>query len=510
MQPDTDPGQACTILAGHHLPSWQSPRCGLPTIAHSMDTLVDQLTAWLSTPNRFLYIDSGEPVSREEGLLHILFVCFLWRDLESISTETWDSMGELEASTLRSHEHDLRSQVVQWAAQNTIELEAVLGPEPSSDNEGELDGLFLSAEPSAVSAEATCLRESAEISQPADLTASRQHSRDARGPTSTPTPTPRSRSPAGMSAKAKGKRPQRPPAEPEARYLAAARAVERDESELRALLQQASAAPSGPADERTKVAIELYNRQEEGLKKNAELREASRKRNLELYGSKVAPPKPKPARMPVLPSLPPDVDLPLPTTDPAEPQAASKRVRKKHKKPEEVQDMARVPTKRQTMRTAAARTRNEGKKARARVPPAKKAKVVRKAASGKRVRPSQRKAAEEPDSDTTSSSSEDEAEVPVTQGRQLRKRPRVPTPPQASSPPSSPPQRPVSKRQRVEVLLDHRPPPSLPPRPKPRPRMVRKLNTGPVAASPPSQDPTRAGPSSANPRRSTRLAEHTD
>lgn len=468
MQPATGAGVACKILDGADFPSWQSPRCGLPATMHANPDASIMLTEWLEAPGRFFIDGTTQPISCEAGLKHLLMVACLLNDLESIEREDWGAADQLQDSSLRYNEEDLKLLIVQWASQSAAELDDVLA-HARGDGVEDVDMEVRGSEPGPSAPAGPDNGTAGPVEGPAGLESTSR----------APTPPPR-------HDKGKG-RAYDPPRTNDA-YMEAAQDIHLPS--LKRLLSQATSGPGDLAEEQARVAVERFTREEDQGTKNLLARQQSRKRNEELYGSKTKPvPRPQP-QMATPPALPPVVDLPIPLETPHRTPAPVAK-RRKRAGPTEVQDMAFVADLEVAPRATRSGTRARGRGGATRtVKQPAAARAVRKPSTKKlpprkRPKPSEAKRAQDSESDgeasTTSGSDSVSAEevrrVPPSpvRTRSVRKRGRrntVTDPGSMSDPPMSPPARPPSKRQRVDLHLDRMKPVSFvagSSRPKPRP-----------------------------------------
>lgn len=406
----------------------------------------------------------------------MLKICSLWRDLNSVEMESWGAKGELKYSSLNGHYEKLHDLIADWALQSFTELESVLDKDSgSAGSRPGPAGLIASAELPPLMG-----------STPAELSLS-------------PPPSP-ARIPAALKGKAKAYQP----AEPDPRYVQAAQTAPLTQARLTTQAALANAGPTDAGNERMQIAIEIHNRTVEQTKNNAALRKASRQRNMNVYGTKVKPRAPAIPRMVAVPELPPTLDL----VPPEAPAPATKRIRRKPRAV--VQDMAKVPARRKSTRARAGGARTAGGAAAKR-----KSGAPPKAASRKRVKASDRKRRQEPEtepeaSDTQSDEDELEAQSSTVPPRTTRKRPRRSTDSSGSAVPAgASSQRPVSKRPRMEVVLNHITKSSSAKKAPPRPRMrilrgsrAEQYRDAQMALT---RSATRAAPTS---RRSARLANN--
>lgn len=504
--------------------------------------------SWLDSSDTFLIPGTRQLVSLETGLHSLLHAACLLSDLNSLVNEDWDALGLLEASVLRGNEDDLLLALVQWASQCAVELEELLPPLPiyterSLSPAGSLlsvgargadvlrpesaTGPQPAAEPPGTGPEPADLNEEPDLQalpllnrdkgkgraddltldeEPPELPPQRidkgkrrayEPVRDVEGATRQ----------GRERGKGKGRAEERArPAQP---YMAAARDVTLNRSHLNALVAE-TAGPSAAAERPRVLALERFSQQEQQQALNQKAREESRTINQQRYGSKVKPPAPRAPQMVAVPSLPTPLELPTPDETP-EPQGQRTARRRKRDRPVEVQDMAYVadrppkaPRKapapgRRPARTKTSKQQPSTASAKATLP------------RNKRPRPSAAKRNQGGDSEESEAvSSDPEPDTPPqpspvakpTRSLRNQKRPRRSTETDVgntSEPGPASSRRPVSKRQRVEVLVSHHKPLSTA-RPKPRPRMVRRRKAdGPVASG--SGDGL--GPDS--PRRSARL-----
>ncbi|KZV62305.1 hypothetical protein PENSPDRAFT_670448 [Peniophora sp. CONT] len=483
---------------GERVPSWQSPRLGLPPHMHNADHTAF-FTKWLARGDRFCNEDTGLLVSREKGLEYLLLVAYLYADLQSIQASNWDAMGQLEHSCLRGYEEDIGAQIVQWAATSVIELHAELGSIPNSDDE---DGGDLEGAP-----QEPVRGDSWGTAEPAGLA----------GTSSAVIGSSR-----GTSRKAASRQTSADTTAADQVYMAALQEVPDDLERLKRIRAEAERRPAGKGEERKQLAIEKFNRQKEATSINQELRTASRQRNLEQYGSKVKPRAPQPPRMTTLPELEP-IAAPLPPAPADDTPPAVTATRKRRRKPVEVQDLAHVPEAVVAPQRRAPVPRTKATK-RKRTVGGGVRQAAQKLPVNKRPKASTRKQVEEPDAELTedeepaeleplpAASSRASAAEPAPVGDEMpelddvadpdsdpdrpetyvprpTKRPRATTQSTVTAgatPPASPPaKKPPTKRQRVEVLLNHLS--SVPstgpittpnaPKHKPRPRPVFKPGT---------------------------------
>ncbi|VDB99993.1 unnamed protein product [Peniophora sp. CBMAI 1063] len=510
--PDTGSPSPTTLLSGKDFPSWQSPRCGLPPSMHADVHTVDALHAWLVAPPSFLN-EVGTLISgREQVLLDMLKAVCLYSDVQSILFEDWDAKGQLANSCLRSAGLDFTSLLLEWAEARVLMLEQAVGPIPDRDMgdptlppsnlDIELSGPARSPSPAgpaspAHPASTAGTASTAARAVPADPIGHDNH----------------------LSTTDPGTGVLRRPVTPDPQYLEAARAIPRDRSQMQAMIHESTQPPVTERDIRRKVAIEAYNRRDDQVQRNTQIRSDNKRLDAERSRSTTrAAPEPRPT-MSELPRLPtPALPSHSPSGNPEQTLPPSPPPpRKRRPKPVEVQALAKVTVTRPLPKRKVKPSQAAVKRQKAAAVGSARAKRL---PPNKRPLPSTRKRAEEPDSDLEDDSTPtlsdaetaspthrsqpegnadlsdavDDVELPPTishlahqaatsPSARRRKRRRQDTvtqrdqeasqenaPADSQSSPSA--HRPLSKRKRVEVLMPAKPKSYVVGHPKPKPRAV--------------------------------------
>ncbi|VDB91627.1 unnamed protein product [Peniophora sp. CBMAI 1063] len=373
-------GSSPVVLPGtSDFPSWQSPRLGLPLACHQSTDSVLRIKTWLRSPNLFVNSATGLPISREIALQHLLVMACTQADLESIVNEDWDKLGHLQQSKLRGSARELLD-LLYTQADSHVDI---------------LQGLGLDEEEIAGSEERQEARgDDAEVGLAGSI--AEEH----RGGPAEPH---RGAAPPGFRNSLSGRKvagQSLPPPE----LLEAARRTNKEGNRLQEFIQHATSRPGTAAEVNQQLAFELHAREQERMARNRDLRAQSRADTSQPISgrSRGSLSSTRPAS---LPELPVPVDFSLLDEDIVPPvEKATTRKRKQPTYHQPIQRSSRTGKSDSNSKSMGAVPGLKEKQQR-------KAKRKKKAPAigrpKKRVRPSARKRAEEPEDEDARGGSEE-------------------------------------------------------------------------------------------------------